>query len=227
MTGAKPVLSTARFRRQTNALYLFSCTMLSNYCNLMNSNPPIIFPPINHENLHISSDPSLIPDQIPEIHKNNASVDQQYAYSNSDSDSDSIANSMSSSTFSPSNSTPIAHSPLFSSPKAKKPAVIYFDFWTRILHTKAGGIMRFLWVLSRGVFSTFRSAAITTVLIAFLYFRQRRRLPTVESSKARLLGIIKEKDEKINELLHQISRMNQVLMAAAAARIGAGTPSGN
>lgn len=203
--------------------------MLSNYCNLMNSNLPIIFPPINHENLHIPSDPSLIPIQIPEIHKNNASVDQQYAYSNSDSDSDSdsIADSMSSSTFSPSNSTPIAHSPLFSSSKAKKPAAIYFDFWTRILHTKAGGIMRFLWVLSRGVFWTFRSAAIATVLIAFLYFRQRRTLRTVESSMARLLGIIKEKDEKINELLHQISRMKQVLMAAAAARIGAGTPSGN
>lgn len=204
--------------------------MLGNYCSLVNSNLPIIFPPINHENLHISSDPSLIPIQIPEIHKNNASVDQQYAYSNSDSDSDSdsIANSMSSSTFSPSNSTPIARSPLFSNPKAKKPAAIYFDLWTRILHTKAGGIMRFLWVLSRGVvFWTFRSAAIATVLIAFLYFRQRRRLRTVESSKARLLGIIKEKEEKINELLHQISRMNQVLMAAAAARIGAATPSGN
>ncbi|XP_073273874.1 uncharacterized protein [Primulina huaijiensis] len=202
--------------------------MLSNYCNLMNFNPPIIFPPINHENLHISSDPSLIPEQIPQIH---ASVDQQYAYSNSDSDSDSdsdsIANSESYSTFSPSNSTPILHSPLFASPKTK-PAVIYSDSWTRILHTKVGGIMRFIWGLSRGLWWTFRSATIAAALIAFLYFRQRRRLRAVESSKARLLGIIEEKDEKINQLLHQISRMNQVLMtAAAAARLGFGTSSGS
>ncbi|XP_073040016.1 uncharacterized protein [Primulina eburnea] len=199
--------------------------MLSNYCYLLNSNPPIIFPPINHENLHISSDPSLIPEKIPQIH---ASVDQQYVYSNSDSDSDSdsIANSESYSTFSPSNSTPIPHSPLFASPKAQ-PAVIYSDSWTRILHTKVGGIMRFIWGLSRGFSWTFRSATIAAALIAFLYFRQRRRLRAVESSKARLLGIIEEKDEKINQLLHQISRMNQVLMTAAAARLGAGTPSGS
>lgn len=169
--------------------------MLSNYCNLMNYNPPIIFPPINHENLHISSDPSLIPKQIPQIH---ASVDQQYAYSNSDSDSDSdsdsIANSMSSSTFSPSNSTPIPHSPLFASPKAK-PEAIYLDSWTRVLHTKFSCIMRFIWGSSRGLLWSFRSATIAAVLIAFLYFRQRRRLREVESSKARLLGIIVEKDE--------------------------------
>ncbi|XP_073148002.1 uncharacterized protein [Henckelia pumila] len=193
--------------------------MLSNYCNLVNSNPPIIFPPVNHENLHISSD------QIPLILKNNASVDQQSSYSNSDSDSDSdsIANSMSSSTFSPSNSTPIAHSPPFASPKAK-PAAIDWDSWTRILHTKISGITRFIWGLSPGSWWTFRSATITAVLIAFLYFRQRRRLRAVESSKGRLLGIIEEKDEKINKLLHQISRMNKVLMAT---RLGVGTASGS
>ncbi|KAK4437034.1 hypothetical protein Salat_0037300 [Sesamum alatum] len=173
---------------------------------------PIVFPPINHENLHISPEPPSTPEGIPHVR---ADI-QQISFSESDSDSDS--NSNSSSTFSPSDSSPVPRSPVFPNPRAR-PAVDeagWFDSWTEILRCKVSGVARFLctsFTYSRVAFLTLRSTAFTAILIAFLYFRRRRRLRAREERVDRLIGIIQERDEKINQLLHQISRMNQMLLA--------------
>ncbi|XP_011072799.1 uncharacterized protein LOC105157949 [Sesamum indicum] len=174
-------------------------------------NPPIVFPPINHENLLISPDLPPTPDRIPRV---SADI-RQSSFSESDSDSD---YSNSSSAFTPSDSSSVPRSPVFRNARAKRAAdaVGWFDSWAEILQCKVIGLVRFLcssFTYSRVAFLTFRSTAFTAILIAFLYFRRRRRLRDREENMDRLIGIIKERDEKINQLLHQISRMNQMLLA--------------
>ncbi|KAL0416353.1 UNVERIFIED_CONTAM: hypothetical protein Slati_3467200 [Sesamum latifolium] len=156
-------------------------------------NPPIVFPPINHENLLISPDPPPTPDRIPRV---GADI-QQISFSESDSDSD---YSNSSSTFSPSDSSPVPRSPVFRNSGARPAADAagWFDSWTEILQCKVSGLVRFLcssFSYSRVAFLTFRSTALTAILIAFLYFRRRRRLRAREENMDRLIGIIKERDE--------------------------------
>ncbi|KAL3640547.1 hypothetical protein CASFOL_015515 [Castilleja foliolosa] len=184
----------------------WSMVTIRNHLDNDNNNPPIIFPPINHENLHISTE------KILHVHADN----QQHSFSDSISDSDLDSDSNSSSTFSPSNSSPSPPSPLvLASDLTVTPAYAapgWFDSWMKILCAKVR-LFCSSFVSSRGVFLTFRSAAFTAVLMAFLYFRRRRRMRNGEESKGRLIGIIKERDEKINQLLDQISRMNQVLLA--------------
>ncbi|EYU23498.1 hypothetical protein ABFS82_04G154200 [Erythranthe guttata] len=174
-----------------------------------NKNPPIIFPPVDHENLQINSNPR----------SDNASIAsrmhiRENSDSASDSDLESVTNSDSSASFSPSESSPVAQSPLLSIPKTTPVAnpARWFSLWAEMLCFKVNAISRYLWASSRGVFPSFRSAALTAVLLCFLYFRRRRRLRVGEESSARLIGIIKERDEKIKQLLDQISGMNQVLL---------------
>lgn len=161
------------------------------------TNATIIFPPANHENLHIS------PDQSPlKIHIDLFSSSSD---SGSISDSDSISNSYS--TFSPSDSD----SPLFSRPKSG--LSIRSETWTERLCYRFYSAVKHIWSFigsSRGLWLTFRSAV---VVLGFLYFRQRRRLRAGEETRARLIGVIGDKDQKINQLLDQVSRMNQVLLA--------------
>lgn len=152
-------------------------------------NPPIVFPPIDHENLLIS--PELPPShyQIHNIHAGN----RQISFSDSDSDSD----LNSSSKFSPSDSSPPPRSPIYSALR-ERPAVGRFGSWTEMLNSKVNGLVRLLCgalTSSRGALFTSRSAAFAAVLIAFLYFRRRRRLIGGEVSRDRLLGMIKKRDE--------------------------------
>ncbi|KAG8379225.1 hypothetical protein BUALT_Bualt07G0066400 [Buddleja alternifolia] len=188
----------------------WSMVAIRNHQDHGNDTPPIIFPPINHENLQLSPDTPPISSQIPHIHTDN----QQISFSDSDSDSDSDSNS--SSTFSPSDSSPVLLSPLFSPERPAAATARWCDSWIEILRSKVNVFVRFVcgsFTSSRGVFLTFRSAAFAAALIAFLYFRRRRRLRVGGESKDRLIGIIKQRDEKINQLLDQISRMNQMLLA--------------
>ncbi|KAG6401771.1 hypothetical protein SASPL_138636 [Salvia splendens] len=87
-------------------------------------NPPIVFPPIDHENLHIS--PQLPPysHQIYNIHAGN----RQISFSDSDSDFD----LNSSSTFSPSDSSPRPLSPV-SLPRPADSSG-WFNSWTELLN---------------------------------------------------------------------------------------------
>ncbi|CAA0826857.1 Unknown protein [Striga hermonthica] len=174
---------------------------------------PIIFPPINHENLQIHTEKSPISHKIPQI----TADFRQPSVSDSDSHSDSDSSS-SSSEFSPSYSSPSSPSPspdfsdLVPAPAAVSPGR-WIDSLSEMLRAKGNSIVRIIWTnllgSSLGTLLAFRSAALAAVLFAFLYFRRRR---TVKNS-LRLVGIIKEKDEKINQLLDQISRMNQILLA--------------
>lgn len=69
----------------------------------------------------------------------------------------------------------------------------------------------------RGVNWSFCSAARVAVLLWWLYAvvrrRKRRDSRVKKESRDQLLRIVKEKDEKINQLLHQIAQMNQLLLA--------------
>ncbi|KAL6559522.1 hypothetical protein OROGR_004639 [Orobanche gracilis] len=171
------------------------------------------FPPINHENLQISTDPQPPnANQIPHIH----AVTQQPSFS--DSDSVSISDSNSVSSFSPSDSSPFRSSPLFPNHRSRPAidAAEWFYSWMEMLYSKVSSLVRLYFrsfTSSREVFLTSRPAALTAILIAFLYFRRRRRLRAGEVSRGRLIGIIKERDEKISQLLDQISRMNQVMLS--------------
>ncbi|KAL1566340.1 hypothetical protein AAHA92_01962 [Salvia divinorum] len=91
-----------------------------------------------------------------------------------------------------------------------------FGSWTELLHSKASISVRFLrsaLAASRGALLTHRPVAFAAVLLALLYLRRRRRLRGGEDSRERLVGMITKTDEKINNLLDQISRMNQMMIA--------------
>ncbi|KAI9169622.1 hypothetical protein LWI28_015161 [Acer negundo] len=52
---------------------------------------------------------------------------------------------------------------------------------------------------------------VATVLLSLLYTRLRRRVRQVENNNNSLILLIKEKDQKINRLLLQVSQMNELL----------------
>ncbi|CAI9757560.1 unnamed protein product [Fraxinus pennsylvanica] len=183
-----------------------------------NKNPTIIFPPINHENLHISEDtPHVYGESSITSSPYNDEYSESDSYSYSDSDSDSHSNS--SATFSPSDSSAVSASPLSQSPNAKSAGYIialWFDSWVEILRSKLNNSTTLIWnnlASTLRASLTFRSATVTAMLLMFLYFRRRRRLREQEEITNQLIRIIKEKDEKIKHLLDQTARMNQALLA--------------
>lgn len=164
----------------------WSMVAIRNHQKHGSNDPPIVFPPIDHENLHISPSPSAIPEKNPYIH----AVNQRIMFSDFDSDSDSNSSSI----FSPSDSSPSSLSRLFPA-SAEADAVGRLDSWSEMLNSKVNGLMQFFCSMFPSSFFTLRSAAFTAILAAFLYFRRQRRLRGGERSRARLIGIIKERDE--------------------------------
>ncbi|KAM7471435.1 hypothetical protein LguiA_009618 [Lonicera macranthoides] len=57
--------------------------------------------------------------------------------------------------------------------------------------------------------------AAAALMLVLMFFRSRwlRRLRTREESRDQLIRVIKEKDEKISQLLRQIAQMNEILLA--------------
>ncbi|KAL2516038.1 uncharacterized protein Fot_30009 [Forsythia ovata] len=93
---------------------------------------------------------------------------------------------------------------------------LWFDSWVEILRSKVNNTMSLIWsnlALTRRVSLTFLSATVAAMLLAFLYFRRRRRFRAQEDKTNQLIRIIKEKDEKISQLLDQIAGMNEALLA--------------
>ncbi|GFP89889.1 hypothetical protein PHJA_001132700, partial [Phtheirospermum japonicum] len=126
-----------------------------------------------------------------QIHADN----QPQSFSDSDSDLDSDSNS--STSFSPSDSSPSPPSPLTVSDLTEGPAsdaAGWFNSWMKILCAKVR-LFCSSFIRREGVFLTFCSTALTDVMMAFLYFRRRRRLRDAKESKGRLIGIIQERDE--------------------------------
>ncbi|KAL1541643.1 hypothetical protein AAHA92_25841 [Salvia divinorum] len=208
-TESLPLLHRDEFRRAaaTSPPPPWSIVAIRNLKKHELDNPPIVFPPIDHENLHISPQLPPSPYQIYNIHAGN----RQISFSDSDSDSD----LNSSSTFSPSDSSPPPRSPI--SPARPEDSAGWVGSWTELLNPTVNVLVRFLrsaLTASRAALLTYhRSVAFAAVLAAFLYFRRRRRLRGGEASRVRLVGMIRERDEKINELLDQIAQMNQMLIA--------------
>ncbi|XP_023911419.1 uncharacterized protein LOC112023035 [Quercus suber] len=169
-----------------------------------------IFPPINHENLPISEQ------------------NEQHPLSPSSSSSSSSSPSSSSPPPNPfSSSSSLSSSPSDSTASDPQPAPPPSDSRVK----RAGEVTRWIGVglevirckvfafvssfrnydATKGAFWSFSPVAAAAVVFwMFVLARQRRRRV---QSKGRLMQAIKEKDEKITQLLHQIARMNEVLVA--------------
>ncbi|XP_060205050.1 uncharacterized protein LOC132632915 [Lycium barbarum] len=171
-----------------------------------------VFPPVNHENLYISTN----------------SVNQTHSQSSSPPLPSSPSLS-SSSSFSPSNrdnddssySFAASDSNLVDPPKSipnspRAPARVAYNhrgrWWNmglQVLFSRINGIGIFS---RRAVMSIFSPFGMAAMLVMLGYFRWRRRLIR-EQSKDQLRRTIKAKDERINQLLSQIAEMNQVFVA--------------
>ncbi|CAA3010367.1 uncharacterized protein LOC111401600 [Olea europaea var. sylvestris] len=174
-----------------------------------NNNSTIIFPPINHENLQISK-------EILQVHGELSITSPPCNDENSESDSDS--NSNSSATFSPSDSSAVSASPSILRPKARSAAdiALWFDSMVEILRSKVNNTARLIWSNLASTLKsslTFRYATMVAMLLLFLYFRRRRIFRAQEGSVNQLIRVVKEKDEKINKLLDQITEMNRALLS--------------
>lgn len=97
-----------------------------------------------------------------------------------------------------------------------KLVVGWLDFGLEILRAKIMGV--YSWFCNngdgRGVFCSFGPVAGVAVLVLWWwFFRRIKRGRRTRESVGHLKLIIKEKDEKISKLLHQIAQMNEVLVA--------------
>ncbi|XP_050377897.1 uncharacterized protein LOC126795118 [Argentina anserina] len=146
---------------------------------IRDSNSSSIFPPINHENLHLPTSPSL-----------------------------SSSSSSSLSSFSPSDSDESGPVPPKKNPDARVSKCGESRSWAGfgfgLLRARVLGIAwGKAWSFGCGVSVV---AAMFVVCSFYLRARQRRY-------RRRCDLVIKERDEKINKLLHQIAQMNEVLVA--------------
>ncbi|XP_057952467.1 uncharacterized protein LOC131146726 [Malania oleifera] len=95
----------------------------------------------------------------------------------------------------------------------------WLNFGLELLRSKILGVASSLryFAAFRGAIWLFASTAgtVTAAFLWFLYLMARRRHRRVarEECVDHLIALIKEKDEKIIQLLHQIAQMNQVLVA--------------
>ncbi|KAL8244133.1 hypothetical protein R6Q59_010391 [Mikania micrantha] len=90
----------------------------------------------------------------------------------------------------------------------------------RFSQFKLTGILSGVWncfVIRGGLLRSFNIPLIGSVLLLLLFclrFRLRRRQRLRGEAIDELLGVIKEKDERIHCLLHQIARLNELLLAS-------------
>lgn len=174
----------------------------------------LIFPPSHHENLHVvgkSSSPPNFPSSPPSSSTSASDLSSEVDNVSNDDDGNSSYTTL----FSPEGSnrpaSPDSDSPVATPRLRRRDAAdvtSWVNFGLEVLYSKI-----------RGVFGSFRFPvkvpAFTTVamVVAFLYFRWRRRRRSIEhQERDRLFRIIMEKDERINQLLNQIARMNDVLL---------------
>ncbi|EXB38550.1 hypothetical protein L484_008578 [Morus notabilis] len=162
-----------------------------------------VFPPINHENLHLSS-------------RSNHEKEDPFSPPFSLSPSSSLASSSSFSSFSPSDSDlSDPDSPVASESLLKRSGEVG-RWWVGIglevlrarvlrLVSSFGGNGVVWWKAS--CFAAGAGIAAAVMLWSF-YVRARHR-KRVKNLKA----VVREKNEKINQLLHQIAQLNEVLIA--------------
>ncbi|KAL4559304.1 hypothetical protein LXL04_031442 [Taraxacum kok-saghyz] len=148
--------------------------------------PSVVFPPVNHEGIHLHL----------HHHQDVREIDTERS---------------------------IPPSPI-SSPRARaRPAGMaesvaagWWDAGLEVLRFKFASVISFLRCVSASRGGSLRShfpLAGSMVLLLLLYLRHRRRRRLKRESIIALISVIKEKDEKIHQLLHQIARMNELLLA--------------
>ncbi|KAF5807249.1 hypothetical protein HanRHA438_Chr05g0240801 [Helianthus annuus] len=105
-------------------------------------------------------------------------------------------------------SVPVVSSEVKSAPIVRPIAgPIWVKWW--FLRFKLTGIVSYVW--NRLI--NFPMVGSTVVVVLCYWIRRRRRRSRGEAVDE-LLGVIKEKDERIHQLLHQIARMNELLLAS-------------
>ncbi|KAI4343907.1 hypothetical protein L6164_011202 [Bauhinia variegata] len=163
-------------------------------------NENLVFPPINHENLHISSN------------------SHQFEYITESPSSSSSSSSVSS--FSPSETdTWVLPSPTPSDSLVRKNG--HFAGWMgiglEVLCSKAVAVVTSFrnYSINKAAIRSIGPAASVVLLSWWIYIQvwrwlRRRRRQTREKH---LMTIINQKDERIAQLLHQIAQMNEILIA--------------
>ncbi|CAK9148036.1 unnamed protein product [Ilex paraguariensis] len=168
----------------------------------------LIFPPIDHENLHISKHSSH---PIP----NTKSTSSSYPFDQKNSCNSS---SYSSSPFDLDRDDPPL---LVPSPPRKRAGDVarWLRLGLQLLRCHITDITSTIrkFVNTRGVRWSFLSPVLVAAAMLFtvLYLRLRRRrlLQVSRESIGDLIHIIKQQDEKLNQLSHQIAQANEVLLA--------------
>ncbi|KAL3513140.1 hypothetical protein ACH5RR_025857 [Cinchona calisaya] len=172
----------------------------------------LIFPPIHHENLHLKH-PSVFKD----YHDGKPVMPLSSSSSSSASLSDESNDGDNSSTtlLSPSSDSNQRVGPdspvLTPTPKTRHAADVssWVNLGLEMVYSKVRCVLGSVQCSAK--VSSFTTAA---MVLGFLYFRwRRRRVRVTEEDRDRLVRIIKEKDERIDQLLNQIARMNNVLLA--------------
>ncbi|XP_009761184.1 uncharacterized protein [Nicotiana sylvestris] len=178
-----------------------------------------VFPPVNHENLYIStnfvgkthSQSSSPP--FPSSPSLSSSSSSSFSPSNRDNDDSSYS-------FTASDANAV--DPPKSVPGSPRPPARvdgyggkWWNLGLQVLFSRVNGIAMFRWFFTsarRAVTSMLSPYGVAAMFVLFAYFRLRRRLVTRQSGE-QLRRTITEKDERINQLLSQIAEMNQVLVA--------------
>ncbi|KAE8124383.1 hypothetical protein FH972_019277 [Carpinus fangiana] len=170
-----------------------------------------VFPPVNHENLHIPSHSQPCEEQQNPLSPSSSSSTSP---SLSSSSSFTLSSSLSPSDSFDSDSLPAP--PSDSRVKKAGEVTSWIGIGLEVFRCKVVAVVssfRNYVAYNRGAFRSFGPVAAVVALVVWTLFmryrRRRRRAETV----GRLVQIIKEKDEKITQLLHQIAQMNEVLLA--------------
>ncbi|KAF3959021.1 hypothetical protein CMV_016129 [Castanea mollissima] len=170
-----------------------------------------IFPPINHENLPISEQHPFSP---PSSSSSSSSPCSSSPPPNPFSSSSSLSSSPSDSTASDPQPAP---PPSDSQVERAGEVTRWIGVGLEVIRCKVFALVssfRNHDAATKGAFWSFRpvaaAAAAAVFWMLFVEARQRRRRM---ESKGRLMQAIREKDEKITKLLHQIAQMNEVLVA--------------
>ncbi|XP_016481900.1 uncharacterized protein LOC107802837 [Nicotiana tabacum] len=175
-----------------------------------------VFPPVNHENLYISTNfvgKTHSQSSSPPFPSSPSLSSSSFSPSNRDNDDSSYSFAASdSNAVDPSKSVP-------DSPRPPARVDGYGGKWwnlgLQVLFSRVNGIAIFRWCFTsarRAVTGMFPPYGVAAMFVLFAYFRWRRRLIT-RQSREQLRRTITKKDERINQLLSQIAEMNQVLVA--------------
>ncbi|PQQ20492.1 uncharacterized protein Pyn_22291 [Prunus yedoensis var. nudiflora] len=156
-----------------------------------------VFPPINHENLHLPSQPNQ---QHPEPLSPSPS-----------SPSLSSSSSSSLSSFSPSDSDesgPVSPLSLGTQVRKHGQGTTWIGIGVEVVRSNLFAMASSFGFDKVWCFASGAGMAAGVFMLLSLYLRTRQR-----RYRNHLKLIVKEKDEKINKLLHQIAQMNEVLVA--------------